>query len=211
MVHLAEAGGSTPESASITGHAIEETQRILDTYWVATRRQAKAAITKLERAVKKASEQLAAAAGFLAGKHASIGRLGRAHRHLENQLTDLHPLVEDDLVLGEVGHLELDLAAKPGGIVGAVIWIPTPRRAIELFPSTRAAILERIGSSTVSRVQARRNDFGFRWYCRIVTFSCRWLIDVYLKPGAPGWMGMPGVFFQRSPSAAKVRSTLVEL
>ena len=36
----------TPKIASITGHAIEETQRILDTYCVATRQQARAAITE---------------------------------------------------------------------------------------------------------------------------------------------------------------------
>lgn len=53
VVNLAEAGCTTPEIASITGHAIEETQKILDTYWVATRPQARAAITKLELAYKK--------------------------------------------------------------------------------------------------------------------------------------------------------------
>lgn len=49
VVRLAEAGCTVPEIASITGHAIAETQRIIDTYWAATRIQAKAAITKLDR------------------------------------------------------------------------------------------------------------------------------------------------------------------
>jgi integrase len=52
VVNLSEAGCTTPEIASITGHAIEETQKILDTYWVATKPQARAAISKLERAQK---------------------------------------------------------------------------------------------------------------------------------------------------------------
>jgi integrase len=48
VVRLAEAGCTVPEIAAITGHAIHETQRILDTYWRATRPQAAAAIAKLE-------------------------------------------------------------------------------------------------------------------------------------------------------------------
>jgi integrase len=49
VVNLAEAGCTVPEIASITRHGIAETQHILDTYWVATRPQAAAAIAKLER------------------------------------------------------------------------------------------------------------------------------------------------------------------
>jgi len=45
---LAEAGCTTPQIASITGHSIERCQRILDTYVVKTRATAKAAIEKLE-------------------------------------------------------------------------------------------------------------------------------------------------------------------
>lgn len=52
VVRLAEAGCTVPEIASITGHAIAETQRIIDTYWAATRIQARAAITKLDRRAK---------------------------------------------------------------------------------------------------------------------------------------------------------------
>src|SRR6266480_3342499 len=46
---LAEAGCTTPQIASITGHSIDRCQRILDTYVVKTRATAKAAIEKLER------------------------------------------------------------------------------------------------------------------------------------------------------------------
>jgi integrase len=48
---LAEAGCTTPQIASITGHSIERCQRILDTYVVKTRATAKAAIEKLARAL----------------------------------------------------------------------------------------------------------------------------------------------------------------
>ncbi|MFZ1430580.1 MAG: tyrosine-type recombinase/integrase [Geminicoccaceae bacterium] len=53
VVNLAEAGCTTGEIASITGHSIAETQRILDTYWVASRPQAEAAISKLVRADRR--------------------------------------------------------------------------------------------------------------------------------------------------------------
>lgn len=48
VVRLAEAGCTVPEIAAITGHKISETQKIIETYWVATRSQAEAAITKLD-------------------------------------------------------------------------------------------------------------------------------------------------------------------
>ena len=49
VCRLAEAGCTIPEIAAITGHSVEDTARILDTYLRPTRAQAKAAITKLER------------------------------------------------------------------------------------------------------------------------------------------------------------------
>lgn len=54
-MRLADAGCTMPEIASITVHSIDETEHILDTYWVATRRQARAAITKLEQASRRES------------------------------------------------------------------------------------------------------------------------------------------------------------
>lgn len=48
VVNLAEAGCTVPEIAAITGHKINETQKIIETYWVPTRLQAQAAITKLD-------------------------------------------------------------------------------------------------------------------------------------------------------------------
>lgn len=53
VIRLAEAECTVPQIASITGHAIKETQRIIDTYWKATRPQAAAAIAKLEAATRK--------------------------------------------------------------------------------------------------------------------------------------------------------------
>lgn len=67
VVRMAEAGATIPEIASITGHSIEETTRILDTYWVSTKAQSQSAINKLEaaaaieRAAKLAAAKLAAA------------------------------------------------------------------------------------------------------------------------------------------------------
>ena len=55
-VRLAEAGCTAPEIASITGHRIETTQRILDTYVPRTSAMARNAIIKLER--NKKSSQL---------------------------------------------------------------------------------------------------------------------------------------------------------
>src|SRR5258706_16309732 len=53
---------------------------------------------------------------------------------------------------------------KPVWIVGAVIWMPTPQRARELLPSTRAATRAAMGKFTVSRVQPRMNAPGARTY-----------------------------------------------
>lgn len=50
---LAEAGCTTPQIASITGHSIEKCQRILDTYVVRTKATARAAIEKLEQFERK--------------------------------------------------------------------------------------------------------------------------------------------------------------
>ncbi len=47
-VRLAEAGATTPEIAAVTGHTIDRTQRILETYLPRTKRMAQSAITKLE-------------------------------------------------------------------------------------------------------------------------------------------------------------------
>jgi integrase len=49
VVRLAEAECSVGEIASWTGHSINETQQILDTYFVATKEAAAAALVKLER------------------------------------------------------------------------------------------------------------------------------------------------------------------
>lgn len=58
VVNLAEAGATASQISAITGHSFSETQHILNTYWVATRPQARAAIAKLERAdrAKKAAQ-----------------------------------------------------------------------------------------------------------------------------------------------------------
>lgn len=48
VVRLAEAGCTVPEIASVTGHSIDTTQKIIETYLPRTRRLAQAAITKLE-------------------------------------------------------------------------------------------------------------------------------------------------------------------
>lgn len=47
-VRLAEAGATTPEIAAVTGHTIDRTQRILETYLPRTKRMAQSAIAKLE-------------------------------------------------------------------------------------------------------------------------------------------------------------------
>ena len=48
IVRLAEAGCTVPEIASISGHAVDYCQRIIDTYLPRTRQLAQAAIVKLE-------------------------------------------------------------------------------------------------------------------------------------------------------------------
>ncbi len=48
IVRLAEAGCTVPEIASISGHAIDYCQRIIDTYLPRTRELARAAVVKLE-------------------------------------------------------------------------------------------------------------------------------------------------------------------
>ena len=52
VVRLAEAGCTTPEIASITGHSIEDCQRIIDTYLPKTKKLAENAILKLENKSK---------------------------------------------------------------------------------------------------------------------------------------------------------------
>jgi integrase len=47
MLRMAEAGATTPQIASVSGHSIDQTQRILETYLPRTRELAQAAITKL--------------------------------------------------------------------------------------------------------------------------------------------------------------------
>lgn len=49
VVMMAEAGCSVPQIASITGHTIASVHRIIETYWVATKPQADAAIGLWER------------------------------------------------------------------------------------------------------------------------------------------------------------------
>lgn len=49
VVRLAEAGCTVPEIASITGHAVEATQQIMDVYFVRTPETASAAVAKWER------------------------------------------------------------------------------------------------------------------------------------------------------------------
>lgn len=53
VIMLAEAGCSVPEIAAITGHTINQTQKIIDTYWVATRKQSENAIVLLDEYIKK--------------------------------------------------------------------------------------------------------------------------------------------------------------
>jgi len=48
MVRLAEAGCTVPEIASISGHSIDRTERILEVYLPRTRAMASAAIAKLD-------------------------------------------------------------------------------------------------------------------------------------------------------------------
>lgn len=56
VVRLSEAGASVPEIAALTGHSIQRTQQIIDTYYVRTREMAQNAIRKWERSdAKKAN------------------------------------------------------------------------------------------------------------------------------------------------------------
>ncbi len=55
-VHLAEAGCTAPEIAAITGHSIEEAQRILDTYVPRTYDMAKNAMQKWEKQGRRRKE-----------------------------------------------------------------------------------------------------------------------------------------------------------
>jgi hypothetical protein len=50
MVNLADAGATDIEISAISGHSIDETRKILETYIVRTAVQAKNAILKLENA-----------------------------------------------------------------------------------------------------------------------------------------------------------------
>ncbi|MCK6444103.1 tyrosine-type recombinase/integrase [Elstera cyanobacteriorum] len=54
VVRLSEAGCTILEIASVTGHTIQHSQRILDTYHVATEQQATAAVARLEAHNRKA-------------------------------------------------------------------------------------------------------------------------------------------------------------
>ena len=47
MVRMAEAGATVPQIASVSGHSIEATQRILETYLPRNRDLAEMAITRL--------------------------------------------------------------------------------------------------------------------------------------------------------------------
>lgn len=49
VVRMAEAGCTVPQIASITGHTIQRTQQIIDTYFVATEATARAAIDRWEQ------------------------------------------------------------------------------------------------------------------------------------------------------------------
>ena len=53
VVRLAEAGCTVPEVSSITGHTIEQTQKILETYLPRTFEMARNAIDKWERKGRK--------------------------------------------------------------------------------------------------------------------------------------------------------------
>lgn len=78
VVNLAEAGSTPGQIASITGHSMSETQRILDTYWVATKPQAKAAIAKLVRSARrKAAKARKAAVGAADAAHSGARVRGR--------------------------------------------------------------------------------------------------------------------------------------
>jgi integrase len=54
MVRLAEAGATIPQIAAISGHSIEETQRILEVYIPRTAKMADEAIRKLDAAERRA-------------------------------------------------------------------------------------------------------------------------------------------------------------
>lgn len=54
VVRLSEAGCSIPEIAAVTGHSIQHSSRILDTYHVSTEGQATAAVERLEAHNQKA-------------------------------------------------------------------------------------------------------------------------------------------------------------
>lgn len=53
VVRLSEAGASVPEIAALTGHSIQRTQQIIDTYYVRTREMAQNAIRKWEQSGQK--------------------------------------------------------------------------------------------------------------------------------------------------------------
>ena len=53
MVCLAEAGSTVPEVAAITGHTVDQTQKILETYLPRTFEMAQNAIDKWERKGRK--------------------------------------------------------------------------------------------------------------------------------------------------------------
>jgi len=52
MLRMAEAGATTPEIASVSGHSINSTQRILDTYLPHGRILVQAAIDKVAAVAK---------------------------------------------------------------------------------------------------------------------------------------------------------------
>jgi integrase len=60
VVRLSEAGATVPEIAALTGHTIQRTQEIIDTYYVRTREMAQNAITKWERSERKKSNAISA-------------------------------------------------------------------------------------------------------------------------------------------------------
>jgi integrase len=49
VIRLAEAECTVPQIASITGHSIDDCQKIINTYWTATKAQSQAAILKYEK------------------------------------------------------------------------------------------------------------------------------------------------------------------
>ena len=55
----AAAGATVPAIAAVVGHTIAESRHTLDTYWVSTRPQARAAIAKLERHKNRESPRAA--------------------------------------------------------------------------------------------------------------------------------------------------------